>query len=262
MAFQRNLTTILPVILALAAPGYAQWIDNPAKGIPRLADGTPDLSAPAPKGPDGKPDLSGVWEPPPGYVGDIARDLKPGEVPFQPWAEELYKHRRDTLSKEDPTGWCVPGGVPRSDAVPYPFKILHAPGMVVILYEAVHSFRQIFMDGRELPKDPNPTWLGYSVARWDGDTLAVDSRGFVENSWLDNFGHPGTESLHVTERFHRRDFGHMDLQVIIDDPKAYTKPWTINMVLTLHPDDELIEYICEENNKDLEHLVGKYGRQK
>ena len=244
--------------VALTAPVLlAQWIGYPAKNIPRLPDGKPDLKAPAPKQPDGKPDLSGVWTPAPGYIGDITRDMKQGELPIQPWAADLYKQRRDTLSKDDPTGWCVPGGVPRSTVVPYPFKILHAPGMVVILYEAVHHFRQIFLDGREIPKDPNPTWLGYSVGKWEGDTLVVETRGFGDNNWLDNFGHPGTEQLRVTERFRRRDFGHIDAEFIIDDPKAYTKPWSVKVLLTAAPDDELMEYVCAENNKDLEHLVGK-----
>jgi hypothetical protein len=253
----RGFLTVGGIVLLAAAFSSAQWLKHPTKGIPRLPDGRPNLNAPAPKTSDGKPDISGIWTPPPGYVGDIARDLKPDEVPFQPWAAELYKQRRDTLSKDDPTGWCVPGGVPRSDAVPYPFKIIQTPDMIAILYEAVHSLRQIFMDGRPLPKDANPTWLGYSVGRWDGDQLVVESAGFREDSWLDNFGKPGTNSLHVTERFLRRDFGHMDLVVTIDDPKAYTKPWSIKMALTYQPDTELLEYICTENNKDLEHLVGK-----
>ena len=233
----------------------AQWLKYPTAGIPRTADGKPDLTAPAPKTADGKPDISGLWMPNGGYIEDIAKDLK--EVPFQPWAATLYRHRRDTLSKEDPTGWCVPGGVPRSDAVPYPFKILPSGNEMMILYEAVHSYRQIFMDGRALPKDPNPNWLGYSVGHYQDGALVVESAGFVENSWLDNNGHPGTESLHVTERFLRKDFGHMDIQVTIDDPKAYTKPWNVTIPLRLLPDTELLEYICTENNKDLEHLVGK-----
>jgi hypothetical protein len=193
----------------------------------------------------------------PTYIENIARDLKPADVPFQPWAKKLFDERRATLSKDDPTGYCIPGGVPRSNAVPYPFKVAQLPGMVVILYEAVHSFRQIFMDGRELPKDPNPTWMGYSVGRWDGDTLAVETTGFNDHGWLDNDGHPNTDRLRVTERFHRKDFGHMDIQVTVDDAKAYTKPWTATLPLTLQPDTELLEYICGENNKDIEHLVGK-----
>jgi hypothetical protein len=129
--------------------------------------------------------------------------------------------------------------------------------MVVILYEAVHSYRQIFMDGRGLPKDPNPNWLGYSVGHYDGNALVVETSGFVENSWLDNGGHPGTQAMRITERFERRDFGHMQIRATIDDPKAYTKPWTVTLPYTLLPDTELLEYICSENNKDLEHLVGK-----
>jgi hypothetical protein len=243
--------------MAFSIPLCAQWLKVPSKGIPRLPDGKPNLSAPAPKTKEGKTDFAGLWMVQGIYIGNIAKDLKPGEVPFQPWAEALYKHRQDTESKEDPTGWCVPGGVPRSDAVPYPFKILNTDGMIAILYEAVHSYRQIFMDGRELPKDPNPNWLGYSVGHYDGDALVVETSGFVENSWLDNGGHPGTQAMLVTERFERRDFGHMQIRATIDDPKAYTKPWTVTLPYTLLPDTELLEYICSENNKDLEHLVGK-----
>ena len=248
--------TIL-AMLALAAPALAQWLDYPTPGVPRLPDGKPDLSAPAPRLHDGKPDLSGVWETNPGYTGNIAKDLKPGEVSFQPWAAALYQHRRDTLSRDDPQARCVLSGVPRENVVPYPFKILNSSGEIVILYEALHSYRQIFMDGRLLPKDPNPTWMGYSVGHWDGDTLVVESSGFVDTNWLDNNGHPGTEALHLTERLHRRDFGHIDFQMTIDDPKAYTKPWTVNLKFTLNPDTELIEYVCDENEKDVSHLVGK-----
>jgi hypothetical protein len=248
-------TIALAVLLAVTAP--AQWLKFPTTGVPRTKDGKPDLAAPAPKTADGKPDLSGVWEVKPGYTGNIAKDLKPGEVPFQPWAEALYKHRMETQGKEDPQAYCVLSGVPREHVVPYPFKILHTNGMVVILYEALHSYRQIYMDGRPLPKEPNPQWMGYSVGHWEDDTLVVESSGFVENNWLDNSGHPGTESLRLTERFHRRDFGHIDLQMTIDDPKAYTKPWKVNLEFTANPDTDLIEYVCSENEKDLNHLVGK-----
>ncbi len=234
----------------------AQWLNYPTPAIPRLPDGKPNLAAPAPKTPDGKPDLSGVWMTRPGYTGNIAKDLKPGEVSFQPWAETLYKQRVATNGKDDPQGRCVLSGVPRENVVPYPFKILNTNGMIVILYEALHSYRQIFMDGRPLPKNPNPTWMGYSVGHWDGDTLVVESSGFVDNNWLDNSGHPGTEALHLTERFRRRDFGHIDVQITIDDPKAYTKPWTVGLQFTL-TDTELIEYVCDENEKDFGHLVGK-----
>jgi hypothetical protein len=250
------IVTASAALTILTASVSAQWIRHPTPGIPRTADGKPNLTAPAPKTPDGKPDLSGLWLVQGLYIGDIAKDIKEG-APFTPWAAELYKHRRDTLSKEDPTGWCVVGGVPRSTAVPYPFKILNTTGMVVILYEAVHSYRQIFTDGRDLPKDPNPQWFGYSVGKWDGDTFVVSSAGFNDNAWLDNYGHPGTESLRVTERFRRKDFGHMDVQVTIDDPKAYTKPWDVTLPLVYQPDTEMIEYMCTENERDLRHLVGK-----
>lgn len=243
--------------LMLALPAAAQWPARTPPATPRTPDGNPNLSAPAPRTADGKPDLSGVWQPAPGYVSNIAQKLKPEDIPYQPWAEALFKQRRATESKEDPTGWCIPGGVPRSDAVPYPFKIVNSPDMVILLYEAVHSYRQIFTDGRALPKDPNPTWLGYSVGHWTPDALVVETIGFNDKGWLDNDGKPNTEALHVTERFVRKDFGHMDIQITIDDPKAYTRPWSVTLPLTLLPEGELIEYICNENNKDLQHLVGK-----
>jgi len=251
-----NLRVIVTLSL-FSACAFAQWPNKMRPGTPLLADGTPNLSAPVPKMADGHPDLSGVWQPELTRVGNLARDLKPGEVSMQPWAETLYKHRQETLGKEDPQGLCVLSGVPREDFVPYPFKILNSPGVMVVLYEALHSYRQIFMDGRALPKSPNPAWMGYSIGRWEGDTLVVESAGFNEMGWLDNGGHPNTESLHLTERFHRRDFGHIDLQVTIDDPKAYTKPWTVSIVLTAMPEGELIEYVCDENEKDFKHLVGK-----
>jgi hypothetical protein len=240
----------------LAAAAQGQWPTYPTPEVPRTADGKLKLSAPAPKTADGKPDLSGVWVTRAGYTGNIAKDLKPGEVSFQPWAEALYKHRGETESREDPQAYCVLSGVPREHVVPYPFKILNSKGVMVILYEALHSYRQIFMDGRPLPQNVNPTWMGYSTGHWEGDTMVVQSAGFVDNNWLDNSGHPGTEALRLTEKFRRPDFGHINLELTIDDPKAYTKPWTVNLQFTA-TDTELIEYVCDENEKDLKHLVGK-----
>jgi hypothetical protein len=250
---------MLLMAAALAMPAGAQWLGYPTPNIPRLPDGKVNLDAPAPKTADGHPDIYGLWMPQGLYIGDITKGIKPADLPIQPWAAELYKHRRDTESKEDPTGWCVPGGVPRSDAVPYPFKIVPVPaaGMVLVLYEAVHSYRQIFTDGRRLPDEPNPTWMGYSIGHWDGDTFVVETSGFNNTGWLDNYGHPATDALKVTERFHRKDFGHLDIQVTIDDPKAYTKPWTVTLPNHFLADNELLEYVCVENNKDLQHLVGK-----
>ena len=245
------------VFLNVLAPVAAQWLNVPSKNIPRTADGKPNLSASAPRQADGHPDLSGIWRQPNGvkYTINLAADGL--EVPMQPWAAEIYKHRQETLMKDDPVGYCGYPGIPQMEAVPYPYKIMHVPGEVVILYEAFNLHRQIFVDGREPPKDPNPTWMGYSVGRWDGDTLVVDVSGFNDKTWLDSGGHPHTDALHVTERFHRRDFGHMDLLITIDDPKAYTKPWTVGYELRLMPDTELLEYLCAENNKDIPHLVGK-----
>jgi len=243
------LRLTLAVVVMMAAVPAAQWLKHPTPGIPRTPDGKPNLSAPTPRAADGKPDLSGLWRPAAILIGDIAANLKPGSVPFQPWAEKLYNERRANDSRDDPTANCIVGGVPRSDLVPYPFKILHTPGLVVILYEAVHSYRQIFADGRALPKDPNPTWFGYSVGRWEGDEFVVETSGFNDKGWLDNFGKPATDALKVTERFRRKDFGHMDIQITIDDPKAYTRPWDVTLPLVLFPDTELLEYICNENNK-------------
>ena len=173
---------------------------------------------------------------PPKYSSGISqRNSHLAQVPFQPWSAEVYKQRRANNSKDDPTANCIVGGVPRSDLVPYPFKILQVPGLVVILYEAVHSYRQIFTDGRRLPEDPNPAWFGYSVGRWDGDAFVVDTAGFNDTVWLDNWGKPATGALRVTERFRRRDFGHMDVEMTIDDPKAYTRPWTVTLPLVLVP---------------------------
>jgi hypothetical protein len=237
-------------------PLHAQWLDRPTAGIPRTKDGKPDLSASAPKLKDGTADLSGIWLVPGlKYLINIAADLK--EVPFQPWAAEEYKKRMETLGKDDPNNFCLPSGIPEKDAVTSPWKIVQTPGLILILYESRTIFRQIFTDGRKLPQDPNPSWQGYSVGHWDGDTLVVETAGSNGKAWLDTNGHPVTDALHVTERFHRKDFGHMDLQITIDDPKAYTKPWTVTENPTLQPDTELLEYICEENNRDVGHFVGK-----
>jgi hypothetical protein len=249
----KTLRLIVVVAFVMSATATAQWLTYPTAGIPRTPDGKPDLSGPVPRSADGKPVLAGLWRPAPGGpgVGNIARNLKE-PVPFQPWAEALFKERQANNSRDDPTAKCIVGGVPRSDLVGYPYRILEVPGMVVILYEAVHAYRQIFTDGRELPKDPNPAWFGYSVGRWEGDVLVVQTAGFNDNVWLDNGGKPATDALRVTERFIRKDFGKMDIEITIDDPKAYTKPWTVTQPLAFQADTELLEYICNENNKYFE----------
>jgi hypothetical protein len=251
-------TLLAAAAAAFAASASAQWLTHPTAGIPRTPDGKPNLAAPVPRTADGKPELAGLWRPSPGLTGDIARNFKE-DVPFQPWAEALYKKRRGNNSKDDPTANCIVGGVPRSDLVGYPFKILEVPGMMVILYEAVHSYRQIFTDGRPFPEDMNPSWFGYSVGHWEGDVLVVETRGFNDKGWLDNGGKPATDQLKVTERFIRKDFGNMDIEITIDDPKAYTKPWTVTQPLAFQADTELLEYICNENNRYFD-LVKDYKR--
>ena len=248
---------LLLLLVCAAAP--AQWLHIPAKNTPRTKDGKPELAAAVPRKPDGKPDLAGIWgTESPKYLANLAADFKPGEFPIQPWAEALTKERMTGIhASEESNANCLPQGIPRIDATPNPFKIVQEPDLVVILYEAFGQFRQIYLDGRSLPKDANPTWLGYSIGRWEGDTLVVESTGFNGKTWLDQTGHPTTEALRVTERYHRRDFGHLDIQVTINDPKAYTKPWTVTEPMQLLPDTDLIEFVCNENEKHLKHLGKK-----
>jgi hypothetical protein len=236
----------------------AQWTNVPPSKIPRTDDGKPDLLAPAPRLSDGKPDLSGVWSPTDNkYLRDLAADLKPEDVPYQPWARALFDERRGGAhSREDPDANCLPQGVPKIDAVAYPQKFIQLPGSIVIVYEIFNLWRQIFMDGRELEPDPNPTWQGYSIGKWEGDTLVVDTRGFNGKAWLDQLGRPSTDALHVIERFRRKNVGLMEIEITIDDPKAYARPWTVIELLHLMPDSEPMEFICNENNRDLEHLPG------
>lgn len=246
----------LVFVFLLCLPVSAQWLHYPAPGIPRLPDGKPNLSAPAPRASDGKPDLSGVWNGPGAgsYDRNIARDLKPGDV--QPWAEAVYQQRVSDMGK----------GAPRANCLPDPFVYYHmvdlarmvqTPGLIVVLYQGTTNsvHRTIFTDGRKLPVDPNPTWMGYSVGHWEGDTLVVDSAGFNDRSWLDIEGHPHTEALRITERYHRRDFGHMDLEVTIEDPKTFTRPFSLKITKTLEPDTDLLESVCEDD-KSVPHMVG------
>ena len=247
------------ILLAPIVP--AQWLNYPTPGIPRSPDGKPNFTAPAPRMPDGKPDLSGMWSTT-AYFFDLAKDLKPEDVGMLPWAAALQRQRETNDHKDDPMAVCMPPGVPRIDTsnaneAIHPFKIVQTPSLVVLLYETSSNsnFRQVFMDGRPLPRDPQPTWLGYSIGHWEGNTLVVDTTGFNGRAWLDTGkGHPQTESARVIERFTRRDFGHLDLEVTIDDPNAYSKKWTVKMPVALLADTELIETVCE-NEKDQQHGV-------
>jgi hypothetical protein len=251
-------TLLLWSAAALAPSANSQWLKVTTPGVPRLPDGRPDLSAPAPKLADGKPDLSGIWNPESRFLRTIAVDMKPGEVPMQPWAEALYKERLAGLhSHEEPDANCLPQGVPKIDAAPAPWRIVQTPGIVFFIYEAFTQWRQVFTDGRALPQDPNPTWFGYSVGTYEGDTLVVDTTGFNGKAWLDQEGHPSTDALHVTERFRRKDFGHLEIKITVDDPKAYTRPWTVTENPALMVDGEMMEFICLENEKDIRHLSAK-----
>jgi len=247
-------------LLAMIAPLAAQWLNQPTKGIPRTANGAPNLSAPAPRTPDGKPDLSGLWNRlSPKYARNIAADLKPSDV--QPWVNDVLRKNVEDLGRGFMNVKCLPLGphyiVAADTTGAEQMKIVQTPSLLVILNPDL-THRQIFMDGRTLEDNPNPSWMGYSVGRWDGDTLVVDSNGYNDRTWLDHDGHAHTEALRITERYHRRDFGHMDIDVTLSDPKAYNRTWTVSVKAELAPDTEMIEFVCGEKNADsLAHWVGK-----
>ena len=236
----------------------------------RFTDPKPKGQAkPTPRLPDGKPDLGngkGLWNP--RTIQNLA-GVGPGgpgrspvekivDVPFLPWAEKVYNDRVASLQLEDPEARCLPPGIPRMQATPFPFQIYQLPDRVIFLYEGgTHIWRMVFTDGRPHEKDPNPTYLGEGIGRWEGDTLVVDTIGFNDRSWLDQDGHPHTEDLHVIERYTRTDEQTLRYEVTIDDPKTYSKPWTSAYTIPWHEGSELMEYVCQENNKDVLHMVGK-----
>jgi hypothetical protein len=255
--------------LAVTAPLGAQWLNYPTPGIPRLPDGKPNLAAPAPRTADGKPNLSGLWEPTGAesstFVGNSARDPKfsdiglemKGGLPLQPWAADLVKARRADNNKDDPDSHCQPLGPIKMHLHPYPRKMIQVPGLLIILFERDTAYRQIFTDGRALPVDPQPSFNGYSTARWEGDTLVVTTIGIRDGTWLDVSGTPLTDAARVTERFRRPSFGRLEIDITVDDPKAYTKPWSIHVNQSLAADTDLLEFVCLENERDVRHLVGK-----
>lgn len=218
----------------------------------------PAARAPAPRLADGRVDFSGLWRPADIFlIEDISLGLKKGDaISPTPAAEAIMKKHQ---SKDDPETNCLPTGVPRQ--APYPWKVIESPPYIYFLFEGnIHSYRQIFMDGRAHPKDPNPTWYGHSVGHWEQDTLVIDTVGFNDLFWFDFVGHPHTEQLHTIERYSRPDRDTLREEVTIEDPGAYTKPFTIQAAHRLLPGDELMEYICQENNRDVRHLVGPAGR--
>ncbi len=280
------------MIAAPPAALFAQWPPYPTPGVPRTPDGKPNLSAPAPKTPDGKPDLTGIWEnfrapaqtavpnvktagPNDGVLPvlqtnndflalvkrspfwNLGSSFKDG-LPFQPWAAELHRQRVADDNKDNPDAHCLPMGIMQFHNHPEPRKMIQTPQVIVILYEANAGIRQIFTDGRPLPgKDADPWWYGYSTGHWEGDTLVVQSAGFRDLGWLDVEGSPLSDAAKITERYRRPDFGHLEIEVTIDDPKAYTKPWTVAVHQRIMVDTELIEFVCQENEKDAPHLTAK-----
>ena len=272
---RRNAWSLLWIVVTCVVADVsmrAQWLNQPMAGAPRTPDGKINMTGPVPKV-NGKPDLSGIWQvqgdarAPNGLFGlgeslnsryfrDILSDFKPEERPLTPLGvERLRQHTQPGAF--NPTLNCLPDGVPHGDLLPEPFKIMHTPGVIVMLYEVETTFRQIFMDGRKLPADMSPTWQGYSVGRWDGDTLVIDSAGFNDRSWLDARGTPRSTDMRIEERFRRRDYGHIDLTVTITDPQIFTKPISFSVVEELLPDTDLLEHYCVENERDDAHMPGR-----
>jgi|SRR5579871_294365 len=260
------------VVFGLAiSPLGAQWLSYPTAGVPRTPDGKPNLTAACPRTPDGKPDLSGLWINPttragnPDFPGcapvsdefvNIGAALK-GGLPYQAWAADLVKTRRTEQRVNDPMSRCAPIGPVRLHTWNGPRKFAQTPGLLIILNELDTTYRQIYTDGRPLPADPNPSWNGYSSGTWEGDTLLVHTAGFRDGIWLDATGNPMTAVAKLTERFHRIDFGHMEIEITVDDPKAYTKPWTVKLNQVISLDTDLLDFVCADDEKDVPHLSSK-----
>lgn len=246
----------LAAVFAATSPAQAQWLNYKTPGIPRKPDGKPNLSAPAPRMPDGKPDLSGLWR------VDAAGTAETGRaqdaVKAQPWAVALTKKRKENIQRDSPNVLCLPTGIEVDDDVG---KVVQTSNLLLMIWNGTR-YREVFLDGRPLPKDPNPDWMGYSIGHWQGDTLVIESNGFNDKTWLDGDGHPHTEQLHVTERIHRSDFGHMEVIRTMVDPGALLEPWTVPVKLELDADTEQLEYVCNENERDRKHLVGKASDDK
>jgi hypothetical protein len=262
----------------------AQWLNYPTPGTPRTRDGKADLSAPAPRS-GGKPDLSGIWQTEgtpreenerllpgigaitaPGddpatiskYFFNLLVDFAPEQNPMRPEAAKLFQQRMEHPENATLRNPCLPLGVPMAGLIPAPYKIVQTPGLILILYEAVdNKFRQIYTDGRKLPPDPQPSWLGYSTGKWEGDALIVTTVGLNDRDGIDGLGHPRSEAARIIERFHRSNFGRMDVEITIDDPKNYTRSFTVKVTARLVPDSDILESVCAENEKDVVHLKQK-----
>ena len=270
-----TLAGLMLVGTTLSVSMAAQWPPFPTPGVPKTADGKPNLAAPPPKTAEGTPDLTGIWLNGAGGRGQAAAPVvtfTPGAplatfrdvganfkepLPLQPWAADLIKKRRAENQKDNPDALCLPMGFMQFHTHGQPRKIVQTPGLVVIVFEPNYGLRQIFTDGRPLPKnDPQPWWYGYSVGKWEGDTLVVTTTGLRDGGWLDIWGTPFTDAATVTERFRRVTFGTLETDITVDDPKAYTKPWTVRVNQRLAVDQELIEFICNENQRFTTYLAG------
>jgi hypothetical protein len=269
----------LVALLASSSPSlFAQWPSYPTSGVPRTPDGKPDLAAPAPRAADGKPDLSGLWEdtwmiafrketpfpsptkggPPVATFSNVGAGFPEGQLPLQPWAADLLKKRKEENSKDNPDAHCLPMGLMQFHLHPQPRRIVQTPGLIVIIYEGNSGLRQIYTDGRSFPgNDAQPWWYGYSIGKWDGDTLVVETTGFRDGGWLDIWGSPLTDAAKMTERFRRVTYGVLEIDVTIDDPKAYTRPFTVRVDQRIMLDNEMIEFVCAENERSVAHMVGK-----
>jgi hypothetical protein len=267
-----RISSLVAVVVA-AALGFAaaQWLNNRAPEAGRVPDGQVDLSAPAPRL-NGKPDLSGLWETERTPTAEFVRVLGPGLPEIQPDLNEVTKHvlnvfwdlppeemplrpeavalteQRQKSGRDFQTAYCLPASLPASTLI-LNVKMVQGPSEIVVLHGNGDPARQISIDGRTVPDNPEPSWMGTSAGRWEEDTLVVETTGFQERAWLDSFGHPRSEAMRVTERFRRRDFGHMDLEMTFDDPKYYMRPFGFQTTLTLLPDDHMYEYVCTENQK-------------
>jgi hypothetical protein len=269
------IALVVIVLMCLPSIAFGQWLHYPTADVPRTKDGKPNLNAPSPRLPGGKPDFSGIWLTAtrvpctPGAEGgffdcglelpisplafDLGANL-PGGLPYQPWAAALVKQRVADSSKDDPHVRCLPDNPPRPYGLPHLTKAVHTPRLLVLLNEVNAMYRQIFVDGRPLPVDPTPSWNGYSSAAWEGDTLVVHTIGFRDGLWLDTSGSTMSDVAKMTERIRRPNYGRLEIEITVDDPKTYTRPWTVSMPQSIVLDTELIDEFCLENEKSSQHM--------
>jgi len=256
------------VLVAGPSVAMAQWLGYPTPGIPRLANGVPNMKAHAPRTREGKPDFSGIWfanVPAKDYCREkdcvqeerMAREqinigIKlPGGLPYTDWSKQQMVIRRTNAEENDPHTYCKPPNYPRAWTLPQHTKVIQTPEEIVLLHEFNAAYREIYLDGRPLPKDPNPTWNGYSTARWEGDTLVIETNGIRSDMWLDIQGSPITELARVTEKLTRPSLGLMKVEILVNDPKAYTKPWSVTIEMALQVDTQMLEEICLDNEQDV-----------